>query len=305
MRLHMRPVWDPRHPAVRRVAGLSSWLLGVVLANQASLARVMILADRTYGGLTAYQFGYQFFQLPYALIAVSVASAIMPDLADRWSSGRHQAFERQFVNGLRVTLAVLVPLSLVYMAIAQPFIQLAIHHGRVSQSGAHLITTTLVLFAAGLPGFSAYFLLMRAYQAMQDAAGMFRIYVLENALTVVAALILSPLLGVPGLALAWVGPYTIASLWAVARLRGRVGSLGGWITIRALIRIAVASAVTAGVVVALGLPFSGHDRDPLLVLRIVLQVGAGAVVYVSVGRALGIRELRPLMAVARRVLQRR
>ena len=65
-----------RHPAVRRVAALSSWLVGVVIANQLSLALVMVLAGKTNGGLTAYQFSYQFFQLPYALIAVSVASAL-------------------------------------------------------------------------------------------------------------------------------------------------------------------------------------------------------------------------------------
>lgn len=302
--LHLRPVWDLRHPAVRRVAGLSSWLVGVVVANQASLALVMVLAGRTTGGVTAYQFGYQFFQLPYALIAVSVASAIMPDLAERWATRQRVDFERQFVTGLRVTLAVLIPVGLVYMAVAQPFIDLAIHHGRVSGSGAHLVTTTLVFFAAGLPGFSAFFLLMRAYQAMQDARTMFGIYVLENALTVVAAVILDPLLGVPGLALAWVGPYTVASIYAVVRLRDRVGPLGGWLTIRALMRIVLASAVTAGVVVALGIPFSHHHSDPYLVVRLAVQVGAAAAVYLYLARLLRIREMRPVVALAGRLVRR-
>lgn len=301
MGLRLRPVWDLRHPAVRQVAGLSSWLVGVVLTNQASLALVTILAGRTAGGLTAYQFGYQFFQLPYALIAVSVASAIMPDLSDRWAAGERVAFERQFVTGLRVTLAALVPVGLVYMAVAQPFIQLAIHHGRVSASGAHLVTETLVYFAAGLPGFSAFFLLMRAYQAMKDAKGMFGIYVLENALTVVAAPILSFTLGVPGLALAWIGPYTIASIFAVTRLRRRVGALGGWFTIRALIRICVASAFTGAAALVVGLPFPSHAGDLILICRLVAQIGAGAVVYVLMARHLRIREIRIIGAAARRI----
>ena len=162
----LRPVWDLHHPAVRRVAHLSTWLIGVVLANQVALALVMILAGKVQGGVTAYQFSYQFFQLPYALIVVSVASALMPDLSERWASGDRRGFERQFVAGLRVTLAVIIPVAFVYIAIAQPFIQLAVHHGRVTQSGAHLVSSSLALFAAGLPGFSAYFLLMRMYQAM-------------------------------------------------------------------------------------------------------------------------------------------
>ncbi|HET6963890.1 MAG TPA: murein biosynthesis integral membrane protein MurJ [Acidimicrobiales bacterium] len=302
--LRLRPVWDLRHRAVRRVAALSSWLLGVVLANQASLALVMILAGRTAGGVTAYQFGYQFFQLPYALIAVSVASAIMPDLSERWSAGQRVAFERQFVTGLRVTLAVLIPVSLVYMAVAEPFIQLAIHHGAVGQSGAHLVTTTLVYFVAGLPGFSAFFLLMRAFQAMQDARTMFRVYVIENVLTVIAAPILSAVLGVPGLALAWVAPYTVASVYAVVLLRRRVGSLGGWLTIRALFRIVVASVVSGAVAAALGLPFPSGHGDAMLLLRLVVQVGGAAGVYFYLARALRIRELRPVLAIAGRLTRR-
>ncbi len=305
--LRLRPVWNPRHPAVRQVAGLSSWLVGVVVANQASLALVMILAGNSNegGGLTAYQFGYQFFQLPYALIAVSVASAIMPDLSEHYTARKRVAFERQFVTGLRVSLAALVPVALVYMVVARPFIQVAIHHGAVGQEGAHLVTVTLVYFAAGLPGFSAFFLLMRAFQAMQDARTMFRVYLIENLMTIVAAPVLSPLLGVPGLALAWVGPYTIASLYAAALLRRRVGTLGGWFTVRALIRILVASIAAAAAAIAVGLPLRSVQGDALLLVRLVLQVGIAGAVYVYVGRFIGIRELRPILGMAARLTRRR
>jgi putative peptidoglycan lipid II flippase len=300
--LRVRLVWDLHHPAVRKVARLSSWLVGVVLANQLSLALVMVLAGKTTGGVTAYNFSYQFFQLPYALIAVSVATSIMPGLAQRWTSGDTRGFEREFVYGLRVTLAILIPAGMVYVAVAQPFIQLAIHHGRVTQSGAHLVSSSLALFAVGLPGFSAYFLLMRAYQAMQAARMMFWIYALENGLTLIAALILEPLLGVPGLALAWVGPYTIASIVAAWDLRKRVGPLGGATTVRALVRVTIASALTVLVVVLVGLPFRGRGGDPILVARLVVQIGVGGFVYLGLARVMRIPELRPVMLLARRLL---
>jgi putative peptidoglycan lipid II flippase len=293
-RLIFRPVWDLRHPAVRRVAGLSSWLLGVVVANQVSLAVVMVLAGRKIGGWTAYQFAYQFFQLPYALVAVSIATAIMPNLAERWTSGDRRGFERQLVAGVRITLALMIPAAMAYAAIAQPFILLAIHHGRVTQSAAHPVSVSLALFAVGLPGFSAYFLLIRAYQAMQQARAMFWIYALENALTIIAALILEPLIGVPGLALAWVGPYTVMAIVAAADLRRRVGTLGGAHTTRSLLRITVAGVVSVLVVVAVGLPFGGRTSDPVLVTRLMLQIAAGAVTYLIMVRILGIKELRPV-----------
>jgi putative peptidoglycan lipid II flippase len=223
----------------------------------------MVLAGKTQGGVTAYQFAYQFFQLPYALIAVSVASALMPDISTRWSAGDRRGFEHQFVAGLRATMALLIPIGLAYIAIAQPFIQLAIHHGRVTES-------------------SAYFLLMRAYNAMQDARSMFWMYALENGLTVVAALILEPLMGVPGLALAWVGPYTLVSVVAVADLRRKIGPMGGMRTVKSLIRVAVAGGLAALVVVGLGQAFPSHAGDLVIVMRLIVQLGVGALAYVVV-----------------------
>ena len=296
----LRPVWEPTHPAVRRVARLSSWLLGVVVANQLSLALVMVLAGKTDGGVTAYQFSYQFFQLPYALIAVSVASAIMPDLAERWTSGDTTGLQRRFITGLRITLAVLIPAGVLYAVVAQPFIELAVHHGRVTASGAHLVSSSLALFAAGLPGFSAFFLLMRVYQAMQAGKAMFWIYVVENALTVVLALALEPALGVPGLALAWVAPYTIASFIAAADLRSRIGSLGGVYTVRALVRVLLASGVAAGLAVVVGLPFRSHLGDGALVARLIVQLGVAGGTYLFLAKAFGIKEMSRVLGLVRR-----
>jgi putative peptidoglycan lipid II flippase len=299
----LRPVWDPQHPAVRQVARLSTWLLGVVIVNQASLALVMVLAGKTNGGVTAYQFSYQFFQLPYALVAVSIASAIMPDLAERWTAGDRQGLERRFVTGLRVTLALLIPAGFLYAVIAQPFIDLAVHHGRVTGSGAHLVSSSLALFAIGLPGFSAFFLLMRVYQAMQDTKAMFWIYATENALTVVLALVLSPLIGVPGLALAWVAPYTVASLIAAADLRSRIGRLGGVHTLRALIRMLLASGTSAALAVLVGLPFRSHAGSAALVGRLIVQLGVAGVAYMTLARLLGIKELNRLRGLMSRALR--
>ncbi len=100
----------------------------------------------------------------------------------------------------------------------------------------------------------------------------------------VAAPILEPLLGVPGLALAWVGPYTIMSIVAAADLRRRVGPLGGSNTARMLVRVAIASAITVIVVVLIGLAFPSSTSDGVLVVRLIAQAGAGVLVYLLLAR---------------------
>jgi putative peptidoglycan lipid II flippase len=303
--ISFRPVWDLHDPAVRQITRLSTWLVGVVLANQLSLTVVIILAARVQGDYTIYNSAYTFFQLPYALFAVSVASVLTPDLAERWSSRDRVGFQRRMIAGTRVTLAVLIPAGIGYALVASPVILLAARHGATTLKSGDLIGSCLAIFALGLPGYSAFLLLMRGLQAMQDARAMFLVYVVENGLSVVLAFALYPSLGVRGLCLAWVAPYTLCSFAVAGQLRRRVGSLGGIYTVRTLYRIAVATAVMAAAIYAVDQVLPHGHGDVALIVRLVVEVVVGTVVYIAGARILGIRELEPLLALAGRLVGRR
>lgn len=298
--IRLRPTWDPRHPAVRRVAGLSAWLVGTVLANQVAYNVILLYAARRPGDVTVYSTAYQFFQLPYALFTVSVASTLTPDLSQRWVAGDRLGFQRRIIRGLRVTLGILVPAAAGYVVIASPLIDLGVLYGHVTPAGAAEIGRSLAWFAVGLPGFSAFALLMRAFQSMQDARSMFAMYVVENALTLVAVAALYPAMGVHGLALAFVAPYSVVAVVAAVRLGRRAGTLGGSLTVRALARIALATAAMVVVLVLLGRVLPHGRGHAALVLRLVVEVAAGAGTYVAAARALGIGELEPVLGLLRR-----
>jgi putative peptidoglycan lipid II flippase len=300
--ISFRPVWDLHDPAVRQVTRLSAWLVGVVLTNQASLTVVLILADQVGGRYSIYQSAYTFFQLPYALFAVSVASVLTPDLAERWASRDRVGFQRRMIAGSRITLAVMIPAAIGFALVARSVITLAIHHGAVSASESHLLGSCLALFALGLPGYSAFLLLMRALQAMQDARAMFRVYLLENALSVALSFVLYPSLGVRGLCLAWVAPYTLCSFVAAAQVQHRAGSLGGALTVRALVRVVLATAIMGAVIVTAGRALPSGVSDVDLVTRLVVEVAVGTAAYLGAARLFGIDELDPLLRLARRLL---
>ncbi|MDA8285805.1 MAG: murein biosynthesis integral membrane protein MurJ, partial [Actinomycetota bacterium] len=290
-----RPRWAPRHPAVRRLLGLSSWLVGVVVANQVSYNLIAVIANRHSGDFTVYTLAYQFFQLPYSLFAVSIASAIMPDLAERWADRDHVAFLRRVILGVRTTYALLVPVAIGYAIVARPVIQLLAHHGAVHAAKAEVLGSTLAVFALGLPGFSMLLPLARALQAMKDTRAMFAIYALENGLTVVAAYPLFRLLGVPGLAIAWAAPYTVASLAAAGYLRRHVGHLGGVFTGRSLVRVTAATAVMALAVGVVGHGFPHTGGDPVLLARVAVETLVGTGVFLGLAWLLDIGEVQAVV----------
>ncbi|CAA9264138.1 MAG: Proposed peptidoglycan lipid II flippase MurJ [uncultured Acidimicrobiales bacterium] len=298
IRRHVRPVWQPGHPAVRRILGLSGWTIGFVAANQVALFVVNFLANGSRGHVAAYFYAYTIFLLPHGVASVSIISAVQPELADRWSAEDRAGFQERLGSGLRTILAVIAPAAVGYILLAKPIVAVLLEHGALGDAGADEVAGTLAAMAIGLPAFSSWLFLTSAYQAMQDTRSLFRLYLLENAVNIVAAFALYPALGVQGLALAFALAYTVGSLAAVADLRRRAGGLGRASLPRAVGRIGLATAAMA-VVVSLVAWNVGSNEGIGAVLRAAIGVGTGVTVYLLVARLAGVTELTSLLSIRR------
>ncbi|HTW07706.1 MAG TPA: murein biosynthesis integral membrane protein MurJ [Acidimicrobiales bacterium] len=281
--------WAPRHPALVKIARLSGWTVGAVVANQVSFTLVSLLAlARGNGDYTAFANAYAFMLLPHAVLAVSVAYAVAPELAELWSIGDRSRFAAGTSQALRATVALVLPAGVGYALVAKPVVVAALAHGNLNLPAARLTGSLLVVFALGLPGFSAYLLLMRAFQAKQDTRSMFWLYVLENALTVALALALYSPLGIKGLTAAWIAPYTLCVpfAWWRLRLSAPVSVPWAWWA-----RAGGATAVMGGVVAALVVLVPEPVSLALSIGRVAIVAILGAGVYLALGRALGLKEL--------------
>ena len=295
----LRPVWNLRHPVLRQVLRLSGWTFGYVVSNQVSFWIALVLANGTAGGISAYSAAYIFFQLPYGVLAVSILTALVPDLAERWSRRDLDGFRQRLSTGMRMGALVMLPAAAGYIVLARPIVALLLQHGALRAAEAHLTADVLAWFAAGLPAFSLYLLFVRGYTAMQDTRTPFLINVGENLLLVALDLALYPAMGVRGLALgftiSYVGAAAVAG-WDLRRRTGRltVGGAGGSVA-----RIAGATVVMAGVVAAVshGLP---GEHGLALAGRVGAAVAAGVVAYVAMARLLGTEELTALLGQLRR-----
>ena len=273
--------WDPRHEIVTQILRLSGWTAGFVATNQVALWIVLILANRHGGDLSAYNTAYTLFQFPYGIVAVSIMSAMQPELAESWSRRRPDDFRDRVSAGLRAVTAIIVPATVGYVLLARPAVALIVRHGATNADQAHTVATVTALLAIGLPGFSAYQLLIRAYQAMQNTRTPFWLYLLENGLNVVLAFALYPSLGVRGLALSVSIAYTGAAVVAMLDLRERLGRLDGAALLAHAGRVGPPTVVMGLVVALVGALLTGQGSSVLLV-RVVLAVGAGAGAYFAV-----------------------
>jgi putative peptidoglycan lipid II flippase len=282
--------WNPRDDALRAVTRLGGWTFGFVLANQIALFVVTILAGSVAGPdpVSSYTYAYAFFQLPYGIIAVTVMSVVTPDLAQQWSTGHQTAFLKRMTGGLRAVLALIIPAAVGMLLLARPAVALLLGNGHSTPAGTATTGAALAMFALGLPGFCTYLYLVRVLQSMQRTRVAFYLYLVENALNIVLAVVLVHPLGVRGLALSLSIAYSVAALLALAVFHQWFGRLAERETWAPLVRVVIA-AVPMAVVVLVVSNLSGSTSIPALLARVVGSVVAGGLTFGAVVIWLGRR----------------
>jgi len=271
--------WDLKDPAVRTVARLGSWTFGFVVINQAALFFVIALAFSVGGSgpVSSYTYAYAFWQMPYAIVAVSVMSAVTPDLATHHSTEDEIAFIARFGSGLRSVLAMMIPASVALFLLAKPAIALLLGHGNTQPRQTAETGMALAELSLGLVGFSVFQYVVRALQAMHRTKAAIWLYLGENVINVGAALLLVGPLGLAGIALSVSVGYSVAAVAGLLLLEHWLGHLGSPGCYRPLGRICASSAVM-GLVIAVVSNLSGALAGPALVARVLgaAILGAGA-----------------------------
>jgi len=265
---------DLSHPAVRKLVRLSGWTVGYVVVNQIGLLVVIVLASGVRGGYTAYQASFILFQLPYAIFAVSIMTALLPSLSELWARGEAAGFRGVLVRGIRASAFVVVPAAAGYLVLATPIVRLLLEHGVTTSRSTELVSGVLVSFALGLFSFTAFMLLLRGFYAMQDTRTPALINVFAVGVNTAVNFALFPALGVRGLALGHAIAYTFAAVTAAIVMARRLAGFE-WAALGAGLGKVLVGAAATGAAAWGAARLAGEAVSTATLGGQVLQVGAG------------------------------
>jgi putative peptidoglycan lipid II flippase len=311
-----RPRFDWRGVGLGQAGQLAAWVLVYVAVNQAGLVVITNLggaAERTAaarhltGGVsyTAYLSAYQLFQLPYAIVAVSVITALLPRMSAHAVDGNLDGLRADLSSGLRTTAVAVVPAVAGMLALAPQVAIVALRHRQITPSDAHYIGYVLMAFALGLIPFAAFQLQLRAFYALRDTKTPALINVVATAVNIGADVALYELLApkwrVVGLALGFGASYWVALILTSRALGRRIGGLDGYRVVRTYVRLVVASAIAGGLALllarlvqrGLGAGFAGSTA------ALVVGAGVGLGVLLYLGRRMRILEMTDLVGAIR------
>jgi putative peptidoglycan lipid II flippase len=294
----LRPRLDLRGTGLGQAGRLASWVFVYVVANQLALLVVVRLASddvlvQAGRGYASYVYAFVLWQLPHAVVAVSVITALLPRMSRAAADDRLDDLRGSLDRGLRLTVAILVPAALVFLVLGREIATVVFGYQQISVEEARFIGLLLGVFAFGLVPFSTYQLQLRTFYALQDTRTPTLINLGVNATLVLTGVLLYVALPdryeVVGLAAGHATSFLVGVLVCSRVVARRTGRTEGGRVLRTglrcllagLLPALLAALVAAGVTRALG-------QGPL---GAAVAVAAGGAVL-GVGYVLLVRRLR-------------
>jgi putative peptidoglycan lipid II flippase len=236
------------------------------------------------------------------VVAVSVITALLPRMSRFAADGKIPEMRATLGQGLRLTLAILVPAAVLLCVLGRSIATLVFAHGNVSVEEARYIGTLLGIFSIGLVAFSCYQLMLRAFYAMQDTRTPTLINLWVNGtlivFDVVAVLVLPDRWEVAGLAGGQAASFLVGLVVVTKVLLPRIHARGGTSVIRTAVRctFAVVPAGALALVISL-LAESAVGKGFVGALVTLVIAGPVLVVtYVAVVRRLHVPEVDQVIA---------
>lgn len=315
---HYRARFDFRDTGLGHTLRLGTWTVLFVIVNQLAYTVVVRLASTGTGtgdpegtGYTVYSSAFLIVMVPHSIITVSLATAILPRLSRAAAEGDLASLGATLARTMRTSLAVMVPFAALLPLLAPELARLLLGYGAAADTVDNYVPT-LALFGPAVLFFTAHYLVLRGFYALEQTRTVFWNQCAVAATNVVVAVAVVTRTDAawtsPGLVVAYGSAYLVGAVLSFKVLSGRVGGLHGSQLLRFCVRIGLVVAVSTALAWAVhaGLGAWGGDAPPLpgrlWSVLVVAAVGTvDVVVFLLLARLLRIREVTAVLAlVARR-----
>ncbi|MEW2412307.1 murein biosynthesis integral membrane protein MurJ [Streptomyces sp. NPDC046866] len=305
--------FDWKGHGLGKAARLAKWTFFFVLANQIGLVVVTQLATWSGSvaekqghpgtGITAYNYALLLWQMPQAIITVSVMTAVLPRISRSAHDGDAAAVRDDISYGLRTSAVAIVPCAFAFLALGVPMATL-LYAG--SGAGAQNIGYVLMAFGLGLIPYSVQYVVLRGFYAYEDTRTPFYntviVAAVNAAVSTAAFFVLPARWAVVGMAAAYGLGYTVGVGVAWKRLRKRLGGdLDGAHVRRTYTRLTGACIPAAAVGGGAAYAVTQWLGSGVLGSALALTAGGAAlaVVFLVAAKRMRIEELNAMVGMVR------
>lgn len=315
-----RPRLDFQRGEIGEVARMAGWTLLYVVATQTGLAVVTALANRAGNlavdeglgegyGYTPYFNAYQLFQLPYAIVGVSVITALLPRMSRFAAEGKTADVRAAFSSGLRLSSVIIMPAAALMLVLGPEITTVLFAHGNTSSDDALVIARVMQMFAIALVPFSTYQLMLRVFYAHGDTRTPALVGMVSVTSNIIMAFTAYNVLGVKWIVVGIAGGFAVTNCvgavacWLV--LRRKLGGIDGRRIVGGHLKLLVAIWPLVGFAYATHtIADAVGNTEALLPALVTLVVGSagGGLLYLIFARLMRVDEVQTTIATFARRL---
>ena len=297
-------------PAVRRMLRLAVPTVIYVFTNLVAVsfrnASALAVSEK---GVSVLAYAWVFYQLPYGILAVALATAIFTELSESAGKRDWAVFKQTFARGLRITGILMLPTSALLIALATPLISLY-RVGAFRQDDVPLVAGALRWWALGLVFYAGTMYVLRAFYSLKDTRTPMWVNLATTTVQVGLYVILSTGvgswdgLGINGLPIADVVFFAITFTALCVLLRRRIGGFDFGGIASTYLRMALASAIAASLAWGATRLMAPLDGFAGAAAQVAAGGSLGLVVALLLGRLFGVREVSAITALLGKLVAR-
>jgi putative peptidoglycan lipid II flippase len=299
-------------PALRRMLKLAIPTVLYVVTNLAAVSfRNASAFAVSPNGPSVLTYAWIFYQLPYGIFAVALATAVFTELADAAGRKDNDDFKATFTRGLRTTGVIMLPTSALLIALATPLVSLY-RVGAFKASDVPLVAGALRWWALGLIFYASTMYLLRTFYSLKDTmTPMWVNLVLTIGVQISLYWLLSTGIGawhgigINGIPIADSIFYFCVATTLAVTLRKRIGGYDFRGIAVTFLKMIVASVVGAIVAWSIAYVFADIMRGFAgSLIQVAAGGSAGLAIAFATGRLLGVSEVAQATAMLARVGRR-
>ncbi len=173
-----RPRFDFRRAEIGEIGRMGGWMTFYIVVTQLSFLATTIVSNTAGArvcktcagaGFAAFSNAWQLFQLPYAIVGVSVITAMLPRMSEHAAAGANRLLTRDLSAATRLSSVIIVPSAMILAVLGPSLAEGIFGHGSTSAASGRYLGVIFGVFCLGLLPYTLFNLLLRAFYARHDS----------------------------------------------------------------------------------------------------------------------------------------
>ncbi|MBY6052633.1 murein biosynthesis integral membrane protein MurJ [Cytobacillus firmus] len=214
-----------------------------------SVNQVNTLIDRTMasriveGGVSSLNYADRINLLIQGVFVMTVITILFPKMVQQVANNNINQYKRQLHNGINIIIIIVMPAVFISMIFAQPIVELLYERGEFGREAVILTSSAMFFYSIGIFGYALRELLSRGFYVLEDTRTPMINTAIGMLINIILNLILAPLLGIGGLALATSVSSIIISCLLFYKLYRKIGSFDFRNIMFTLVKVLCASTI--------------------------------------------------------------